>query len=107
LRHAPTDNPEHSARNIFFFFIAKSMLLMASKRKNIAAVWFISEPEVKIILGERINSTVASTDVSFPNISRHRRYTRITDTAAKRGFTIQGLASHKPAVSKNGNPGGY
>jgi hypothetical protein len=75
--------------------------------KNIAAVWFMSEADVKITFGERLKSKADKMAVLPSNSSLHRRYIRTAEAAANSGFTIQGLPSHKPSVSKNENPGGY
>ena len=107
LRNTPIDKPEHSANSALCLLMEMRSVVMDRSIKNIAAVWFMSEADVKITFGERLKSNAERMAVLQSNISLHRRNTRTTEAAANSGFTIQGFPNHKPAVSKNENPGGY
>ncbi|MCX5886465.1 MAG: hypothetical protein NT096_11255 [Proteobacteria bacterium] len=83
------------------------MVVTERRKKNIDDVWFISEAEVKMTLGDRIKSIPERMAVVRSNVSLQRRKTSKTDSAARRGLTIHGLPSRSPIMSRKENPGGY
>jgi hypothetical protein len=107
LRLIPRDNPEHNAKRLFCLFRESTMVVTERRKKNIDDVWFISEAEVKMTLGESMKSIPERMAVLRSNVSLQRRKMSNTDSAARRGLTIHGLPSRSPTMSREANPGGY